>query len=280
MPNPVINRRTIANRVSGSNIDPEVSDWVARVIANGGSVSQSTSDAADVFMKALKSANIRNKIYRLNFYAGTGDAAAKTPLIKDIGSATESWVNPTFLTYTEATGLTSSGGAGFISTGATLASLYNIDGTNHAMSYGLYVRSSSNASSLEMGTYDGANFSYLSVANSALTYFSMTDNSAGISAISDSNGHGFYLGVRLSTSSMKLYKNGSQFATTTTPGSLTSSVITIYVHGVNDQNTGNATAVSSRTLGGYQLSIDFDATQQLALYNAWQAFQTALGRQV
>lgn len=258
--------------------DSEVLDWVTRVGNNGGSVSQGTKDAVDTFMKALKAAGLRSKIARLNPYAGTGLAAAMTPLIKDIGGTTDT-NNFTEGEYSESTGVTS-GGAHFLSTGAPLSALYALDGTNHAMSYGLYVRSSSNASALDMGTFDGTNYSYLSVANTANTYYAMTDNGAGIGPVSDSNGHGFYLGVRLSTSSMKVYKNGSQLATTTTPGSLTSSAINIFVHCANNNNGGGGIAVSPRALGGYQLGTDFDATQNTNLYNAWQALETALGRNV
>jgi len=282
MPNPIINRRApgVAISSGGFVYDAEVLDWVSRVEANGGSVSASTKNAANTFMLAIKAANIRSKIYRLNLYAGTGLAACLTPLIKDIGSASETNANFVSGDYSESTGLTGDGASKWISTGATLADLYNIDATNHAMSYGLYVRTASNFSSLNMGTYDGTNFSYLSVANLGNSYYSMTDNGAGIGPVSDSNGNGFYLGVRLSTTSMKLYKNGSQLATTVTPGSLTSSAIVIYVNTVNNNNGGGGVAPDNRAHAGYQLSTDFDATQQANLYNAWQAFQTTLGRQV
>jgi hypothetical protein len=201
-------------------------------------------------------------------------------LIIDIGSATESNANFVSGDYSESTGLTGDGGSKWLSSGAALSALYNIDGTNHAMSYGCYLRTASNFSSLQMGTYDGANYSYLSIANGGNDYFAMTDNGAGIAGVADNNGHGFYLGVRLSTTSMKLYKNGSQIATTATPGTLTSSAITIFTHAVNNNNGGGAVAPDNRAWAGSQLSIDFDATQQLNLYNAWQAFQTSLGRQV
>lgn len=283
MPNPTINRRApgVENSSGGFVYDPVTLDWISRVGINGGSVSQTTKDSVNNFVLAIRAAGIFSKIYRLNLYAGTGLGACLTPLIKDPLTADDGNVNFVSGDYSEATGLTGNTTTKWLGcSGATVTALFNLDGTNHAVSYGLYVRTASNASALQMGTFDGTNFSYLSIANVALDYFAMTDNSAGIAAVSDSNGNGFYLGVRLSTTSMKLYKNGSQIATTATPGSFTTSGVNVFVHGVNNNNGGGAIALTDKTLAGYHLGTDFDATQQLAFYNAWQAFQTALGRQV
>src|SRR5688572_24188883 len=124
MPNPVINRRApgiVTSSSGGFAYDPEVLDWVDRVVANGGSVSQSTKDAANTFMVSIKAAGVRSKIYRLNLYAGTGFAACKTPLIKDIGDAVDTTVNFVSGDYSESTGLTGDGGSKYLSTGAVLS---------------------------------------------------------------------------------------------------------------------------------------------------------------
>ncbi len=264
---------------SGGGVDPEVSDWVTRVIANGGSVSASTQTAANTFMLALKAANIRTLILRLNLYAGTGLNAARTPFIKDYGPAVDVLTNFGAGNYSEATGLTGNGTTMYNDTGVVLTDL-NDHGPD-SVSYALYSRAPSAAAALDMGSFtSGSNFTYLSIADLGSTLFAMQDSNNQASA-ADAVGTGLYLGTRNSAVDMKIYRNGAQIATTATPGigPVGINITRIYVHAANNGNA-NAFSFSSMVCGGYMMGNKFSAAQALALYTPWQAFQTALARQV
>jgi len=269
--------------------DSEVVDWVNRVVANGGSVSQSTKGAVNTFMVSIKAAGLRAKIARLNLYAGTGIDACRTPLIKSIGTATDTLNNFVSGDYSEATGLTGNTTTKYLDTGVTIAALdtFNHPATFNPVSWGVYVRTASNESSATMGVADTVvtfTQSYLIVSDiGGHTQFSMSDYNVGnyVNA-TDSAGVGFYLGVRANDAagSGVIYKNGTSIATFANLGNYISTMSKkIYVHAVNNSDT-SAFAWTAKTLAGYQLSGIFDATEQSTLRGIWQTFQTALSRKV
>jgi hypothetical protein len=269
---------------AATGYDTEVLDWISRVVANGGSVSQSTKDAANTFMLALKANGLRSTIARLNLYAGTGLDACRTPLIKDIGAATDTLNNFVAGDYSESTGLTGNGTTKYNDTGTTLAQLQAFSGPFLQLpaALGAYVRTSSAvASEAVMGcfTATASRFTYL-YTNSGNAHFAFTDLANEIGAV-DATGTGFYLGARANDAagSGKLYRNGSQIGTSANLGSCIFDAINMYVHAFNHDGTGPV-SFTAQAIAGYQLARLFDATQQANLYTAWQAFQTALGRQV
>ena len=265
--------------------DPEVLDWVSRVVTNGGSVSQGTKDAANTFILAIRAAGIRSLLTRVNLYAGTGLDAARTPFIKDIGGSVDVLNNFVSGDYSESTGLTGDGATKYNNPGVTIGDFFNFD--QNSISYGLYSRVASSAAALDMGSLNGVApfYTYLAVKNVGTTYFSMFDNGTQ-ATVADSVGTGFYLGVKSSNAAggLKIFRNGSDTGasgSSTGPGAASS--VLVYVHAANNSSTdgsGGGFAFSSMVCGGYHFGHKFDATQQLAYYNAWQAFQTALGRQV
>src|SRR2546430_17574212 len=91
--------------------DSEVTDWVARSVANGGSVSAATRSAVNTFMGAIKAASLRTKMLRLNLFCGDDFVhdnitatmgAGQVPLIKDKGGSLDLFSGPTLSwTYAE-----------------------------------------------------------------------------------------------------------------------------------------------------------------------------------
>jgi hypothetical protein len=61
---------------------PEAVDWRARVIRNGGSVSDDTSKAVSIFCMAIDGAGLRDRFYRLNLFCGIGLSSALVPLYR------------------------------------------------------------------------------------------------------------------------------------------------------------------------------------------------------
>src|SRR5437867_3785750 len=104
------------------NYDSEVVDWIARVIANGGTVSTATKNATNTFMLSIKAVpGLRAKLLHLNLFAGDQVAAALVPLIKDIGSSVDTANLNGGGGYAESTGIYlgsgSGAGDGYISSG-------------------------------------------------------------------------------------------------------------------------------------------------------------------
>ena len=109
-------------------LHPEAASWASRVVANGGTVSGTTLSAVDKFCKAIASAGIRDRFYRLNLFCGTGLNACLTPLYRaaslgdtQLGNATDTNQGPFAAgAYTEATGLTPVFASGhYLDTGLT-----------------------------------------------------------------------------------------------------------------------------------------------------------------
>lgn len=75
-----MNNRLLRPRASG--VHPEAAAWRTAVTSNGGSVSGTTLSAVDKFCKAIDTAGIRDRFYRLNLFCGTGLSAALVPLYR------------------------------------------------------------------------------------------------------------------------------------------------------------------------------------------------------
>jgi len=61
---------------------PEAVDWRARVIRNGGNVSDFTARAVSNFCTAIDGAALRDRFYRLNLFCGNGLSSALVPLYR------------------------------------------------------------------------------------------------------------------------------------------------------------------------------------------------------
>lgn len=278
MPHPVIRNRRLYSP-SGFN-NPQATDWVSRVIANGGSVSPSTATAADNFWSAIVAAGIDSKILRLNLYAGTGLAACAVPFINTKGSTLDTLSNFVAGDYSESTGLTGDGSTKFVATGFTPGT----DWTSvNDMSIGAYSRTDSieTNNSLIGATSigDAASQIYMTVKISLAgnqTYCLLSG--ANLAIAGDGTTLGLYHGSRTG-SGLVLYKNGASFATNAgASGNLNAPTIKVHCE---SQTGGTPEAIfTAKTLAGYVIALGMTGTQALAFYNAFQGFQTALSRQV
>lgn len=285
MPNPTINRRVVL----ASQSDTPLSDVWAKVNvpANGGTVSSTTLAAARVFERTLNQKGLRSLIVRLNLYAGDQLAACLVPFIYDKGTAkldTNSG-SSTFQNsdYTEATGLSSPDPGvptptRYLDTGLNPST----DLTSTSVHISIYERTfslPSGSNSAQMGCWTDSthDLEFDLVYSGTTSYFQAYNDSADYADFSDSSGVGFYHGVRTG-SSLTLYKNGSSAATSATvSGSLPNA--NFYIHCYNKVGTGPF-AVTIGKIAGYSVGASMTGTQASDFYDAWQAFQTSLGRQV
>ena len=151
-----MDNRFLCPRRKVAALHPEASAWSDSVAANGGTASASTLSAVSAFCTAIDAAGLRDRFYRLNLFAGDGLLSALVPLYRGpvaggttYGSATDSNNGP-FVSgdYSEATGLTTSGGK-YLDTGLPA----NFSTDRHAS---VYYRSSTGDYRRIIGTSDEA----------------------------------------------------------------------------------------------------------------------------
>lgn len=266
--------------------DAEVENWAdVRVPAAGGTVSASTRQAACDFMAAITAAGLRSKILRLNLFAGDQLAAAVVPLIIDAGGATDvpspgsAAFGPDWF-YAENAGIGRAGAVIVVglSTGMDLSTDLVTINDHHLC---CYKRGTTLEPTCPIGVIIGANavHSHWPFSDGNSYWDAGNQGTARVSA-ADAVRQGLYLGVRTSASNIVLYRGGAVLATTGagSGGGLPTSSPFVLCTNLN----GNSQEHLSNTirLAGYSVGFGMNAVEQLDYYNAWQAFQTALGRQV
>ena len=251
----------------------EATSWADFAVPqNGGTVSAATKGYAATFIAAIKTAGIRSKILRCNLYAGNQLAACLTPIILDIGLRME--FNNGFVSgdYSEATGLT----------GNTINTKWHSPGVIPATHLslndyhlGFYNRSASSQAGHPCGVHNsgGTEITRVLCNYSGTSYFAAwgTDRT-----VADAVGVGLYIGVR-DASETRLYRAGTSIVNNSTLVGARPA-FPIYFHALNQ--FGTAANSTNRTLAGYTIGLALTGAEVTALTNAWQAFQTSLGRQV
>lgn len=266
-------------------LDSEVSDWVARVIANSGTVSNATTTLVNTFMVGIKAAGIRSKILRCNLFCGDQVAAAKTPLIKDKGAAydTDLVGGGSGWTYVETGaggGLNRNLGAGSsraLDTGFIPANDLAADNDAHLS---VYVVTGSTESTWACGVQDAlANDwglvgpSYTAVGTRLDCWKPGTPNNI----IPNSNG--YFIGNRVSADAA-LYLNGGLLQNSVAPGGNRVVTYKMVFFGVNLTGTELGPQRSTKTQAGYTLGTGL-TTQNITDLNTYmQNFQSGLSRNV
>ncbi len=113
----------------------EIQNWVSRVTAAGGTISNGTLTAANKWLTSIKNAGIRHKILRANLFCGSNVAACMIPIINDQGYSSDSYAGNQFSSsdYNETTGLKATGGSKRISTGVIPSTCGMTTTSNHMM---------------------------------------------------------------------------------------------------------------------------------------------------
>jgi hypothetical protein len=262
-----------------ASTDPDLTDWVNRVQGQGSDVTGAgVQTAVGAFITGLKTDSVWTLGYRIGVYAGDGILALNAPLKNTVGGTTD------VLTGFVAGDYTSNGMIGgtgkYINTAVAIS---GVGGTPDIVniSMGVYNRSASAATSIEMGcatNLDSSRQHRILISAAGVSYFGMGSTASNQISAVDVNGVGFYLGVRSSSTVMKLYKAGVELATTSGASGATVSAFPIWVHAVD--NSLSPGFESSRQLSIYWIGAALDATQQGNLATRVQTLQTALGRQV
>lgn len=270
---------------------PQSSDaasWMDRVYANGGSVTARTADAVNRFCNAIEAAGIRGKFYRLNLFGGMGLNSCIVPLYRgpslagtQYGNAVDTNVGPftngDFSETRSGGGLRGNGTSKYLQTG--LAGNVLATGDRHLCAY--EVSREPDAYRAFLGTQDEVGGTYywtLSTGADATTITGVTG--AFVSSTGNSVG-GMWLMSEPSNSSTILYKNGASVASSSSAlrGLPSAQTIPVFAYQASPSSPSIA-GYSSARLGAYSIGLSLSEAQAAAYYNAMQAFQTALGRQV
>jgi len=270
------------NRGKPSSAFPSVTNadakmWINNVYANGGTISQSTANAVNVFCNSIDSAGVRDRFYRLNLFAGNNLAAAMVPLYRgtslagtQFGNDKDTNVNFVSDDYNETGingGILGNGGGKQLRTGLTPALVGGT--TGHYSAYARNINSD-NAIQRLMGSDDNY-FAYMFAGTISGYWGSATSVSSSALA-------GTMLFQRESNILMRCYANGSLQATETSSASPPSSTseYMIFTNG-SFPNPGQGWYTR---LGGYSIGLNMTAGQVSQFHSILQAFQTALSRQV
>lgn len=248
------------------------------IIDNGGTISETSLNCVDQFIVDCKAANIWTKLWDIGLFMGDQLAAALVKL-KDYSGSTPVLLNTGFVNgdYTEATGLVGDGATKYLDTGVI---------TDSVNSLSFYVRSHALGISNPMGE----GFFFFGALNGVFIEYGFV----GVKAYWGSNAEmtvpvaggyaAFSLGlvssVFVSNPEMRIYNNGISIANAGAVGGSVRSVNnrSAFLFAVND--SAGVSGFTPDTMSFYCIGDTLNATESLSFYNAVQALQTCLGREV
>jgi hypothetical protein len=245
-------------------IDDDVDDYIARVTAQGGTVSTATQNALRTFSYALIDAGIRDKIYRLNALTGNDLAAALVPFIlspatggTQYGFEVDQNVGPySGGDWSETTGLTRTV-AEYLDTGMTPDDIGTV---NQHLFYSSV--NAVNVDDFSMGaTPDPPSLGSFDLKT--LTGNVIGRSGGSINTSEPVAGNNRMLSSRVSSTDLQLYFDGTSVDTDTLPASTISDVNFL---------------VSGDQFDGYSIGLGLTAGEVADFDSAWVALQRALGR--
>jgi hypothetical protein len=258
-------------------LDFETVDWVNRVNANRGKVSERTIFIVNKWLVNLKKAGLRHLIKRVNLYCGNSLASAQIPIIRDPnGGIMDTLFNFVETDFSEKGGIKGDGATKYINTGLSPA---NAQQTLTSMHIGVFCLTSADEGAEEISSGGNACGGWANgyVSYLGSTYFDCWFPGGGgqFGPVTDSEGTGFYLYTRRASDNVEVYKNGKTIITgTTTNGSLPGQSYMIFCQ----SSCEVAEAFSSKTHGMYTIGTSLTPTEAHKYYQITKTVQRELGR--
>jgi hypothetical protein len=306
-----MNQRLMRPIASGPTYHQEAMAWRTAALANGGTgITASTMQAVSDFCTAIDAAGIRSAFLRLSLVCGGNLAAARTPLYRgaspggtQYGPVIDANVGPLAEEdYTQATGVYFNGLSKYLDTGLTIGSLYSFGAGASDTHASVYLRTndfgphfggqdyagaySSNAVALDAGSSGGYIADYAPVLRIGNVNYGEGEI---FTAAAHALGH--HLAMRSSDSAGVYLQAGTDVTGTITgyTAAFASGDSTPLYFGATWSSTDNGSGPEPNivfgraTLAAYSVGRIqglSDSAGRVAFYNATQAFQTALGRNV
>jgi hypothetical protein len=262
--------------------DALTTDYRARAATAGVTLNETHVAAADTLAKALRSAGLHTKVTRLNLAINDSLAASLVPFIGSTSDTTAGTV-----TFDPALGWSTDGSSGRLNTGQPgLAGPFGMGGY-------LRTNQASDATARPLMGTSNATDNYRLIGNRTPGVAAGSANGAvsnlmgtlvGYAGISSGGlTAGAWHSIRRSDSNTELVKNGvsQNLNTSSTISGAANVTQPITVMALNNTTSPTAYLASGSRVSAYWLD---DGTmtinEMLEFYNAMQAFQTSMGRQV
>jgi hypothetical protein len=294
-----MNNRTMRPKAAPT-YHAEALAWRTAALANGGTVSASTMQAVSDFCTAIDAADIRSSFLRLNLVCGGNLAAARTPLYRG-ASATGTQYGATIDTnvgpyasgdYAQATGLTGDGATKYLDTTLTIGTLATFGANYSNVHVSVYNRTSATGphfGGTDFDSYYDTNACALECGTNATLGDTAAYFQAGSSTPGDHDmyastaGYGFTLALFSSAATGLMARQGAAlsvtvrnvFASAFKPTDATPLLFGGCWSSFPYYADGAVAGYSVGTVGNLSAN-----GGRVGFYNAMQAFQTALGRNV
>ena len=272
-------------------IHPEAADWANRVRNNGGSVSGTTLGAVDRFVKAIVSAGIRDRFYRLNLFCGNSDAAlnaVRTPLFRgqslagtQYGNAIDTNINFVQGDYSESVGLNANGTPGnsskYIDTGLSPDAMPTL-ATGHASVFKGAGSVGGNTIGL-IGSRTATQFYYIRQIASTDALSANWGHGVLNAGTTARAGAGLAMFTRTAANAMSGYFNTTSDLSDTGARTPTANANAFVVFGFrNTDGTLSSLVAWPYVISAYSVGAGMTAAQVASYHAALTAFLAALGR--
>jgi hypothetical protein len=253
-------------RVTSGGSSGGGTDADAQAFITAASITDPTQiSAVNTLVTGLKSNNLWSKMKAIYPVVG-GNATAHSKNLKNPSqyqlSFSSGWVH-------SSTGMQGNGTSAYASLGYT-QSEFMVPGSGHMA---IYSRTQTTAGGrIEMGNYAGAGYTILQITDNMKCTINASNMLFGNS---NTDGRGFYIGSRISSTSNLQSKNATQY---TSSYSEAFSVGNIVIGAVGTMGAPQLYSTKQYALASIGLGLN---SSEMTIYNTLvQAFQTTLGRQV
>jgi hypothetical protein len=273
-------------RPLASGVHPEAAAWRTAVVGQGGSVSASTMRAVSKFCADIDKAQIRDRFYRLNLFAGTGLNACIVPLYRGQsrtgtqygGTVDQSLGSPSFGEgdYSLASGLQGNGSSKYLNTGFAANT---VAASSLHMGIGLLETQTGSAAYRQaIGAYAAPNAWHA-------IYVRKNDTvpCAHFGAYATSNAGDVIQSSSLAVGNIvaaypEVFRNGTATGTSATAATTVPDARTFFVFAANSLLAGSPVEHTNARLGWYSLGSTMTQSQVASFDAALVAFYAAIGR--
>ncbi|MBN3993896.1 MAG: hypothetical protein HWQ36_26280 [Nostoc sp. NMS2] len=273
----------IGSKLATSKLDTDVANFKNRIIADGGTISNSSLQAHNTFVKSLKLGGIWDKCLEIATYAGN-DLNAALVKLKYPSGIQSSLTNVGFVNadYSEITGLSGdTSNTKYLKTGFIPSVQLTSSLDAHLSVYArntVAISGSGSAPFAYLGCNNTTPRFYLFRQTSTLTGFVGSSTEMSVTK-STATAPGHILLSTVSSNLGYLFYNGN--VETTDTSFTTNARPTCEVSIFSYDNGGTQFLLRSNLICGmHTIGYGLDTNQATIFYNAVQALQTALGRQV